>query len=95
MFIKKLFNQKIQKGDNRLILNCLFNSEQVGMNLSIQEVSEIYNLCLIEDTDNGIPINIFNQNIIEEIMNTEYEYNTTKGKLKKIITYGLVKSEID
>ena len=95
MFIKNIFNEKILNGNRLLILNCLFKSDQIGMDFSNKEIYEIYNLCLIEDTDDGIPINIFNPNIVEEILNTEYNSNTTKGKLKEIIINGSVKNVID
>ena len=95
MFIKNIFNEKILNGNRLLILNCLFKSDQIGMDFSNKEIYEIYDLCLIEDTDDGIPINIFNPNIVEEILNTEYNSNTTKGKLKEIIINGSVKNVID
>ena len=95
MFIKNIFNEKILNGNRLSILNCLFKSDQIGMDFSNKEIYEIYNLCLIEDTDDGIPINIFNPNIVEEILNTEYNSNTTKGKLKEIIINGSVKNVID
>tara|TARA_Y100000589_G_C27092823_1_gene604664 strand:- start:63 stop:683 length:621 start_codon:yes stop_codon:yes gene_type:complete len=66
----------------------IFNKTQKGFEIDIEKIKEIICICFFGNTETGQPIDLLNPEIVNELLNSDYDPVTTEYIVKNFIVEG-------